>query len=224
MAMLSEVLSELRSLVAGRGGIADGILPPLVFVIVNALFGVTAAAWTAMGTALVIVAWRLARRAELRYALSGVIGTLAATLLAVRSGRAETYFLPGIVSGAMTTVALLVSLVLKRPAAAYASWVTRQWPLDWYWHPRVRPAYTAATVLWVAYFGVRTAVTWWLFQGGQTEALAVVRVVSGWPGLLALLVATYVLGRNRLEALGGPSVDEFVEERPPPWQGQPTGF
>jgi hypothetical protein len=220
MAMLSEVLEELRSIVSGRSGIADGILPPIVFVFA----GVTAAAWSGATIALLIVGWRLLKRRPLKYALSGLAGTLLATVLALRSGRAETFFLPGIISGALTTVGILVSLAVRRPFVAWSSWVTRSWPLEWYWHPKVLPAYMTVTWLWAAYFGVRTGVTGWLFLEERTEILAAFRVATGWPGLVALLVATYVVGRSRLVALGGPSIEEFESNAPPPWKGQETGF
>jgi hypothetical protein len=224
MAMLSEVLDELRSIISGRSGIADGILPPVVFVTVNAFAGVTPAAWSGAAVALLIVGWRLLGRRPLKYALSGLFGTLLATVLAIRSGRAEDFFLPGIITGALTTVAILASLITRRPFVAYSSWVTRSWPIEWYWHPRVLPAYMAATWLWAGYFGLRTAVTWWFYTNEQTEALAAFRVASGWPGLVALLVGTYVIGRKRLVGLQGPSVEEFENEQEPPWTGQQNGF
>lgn len=224
MAMLSEVLDELRSIISGRSGIADGVLPPIVFVAVNSFAGVTAAAWSGAAVALVIVAWRLFKRRPLKFALSGLAGTLLATVLALRSGRAETFFLPGIISGAITTVGILISLAARKPFVAWSSWVTRSWPIEWYWHPKVLPAYMATTWLWAAYFGGRTAVTWWLFVNEQTEALAAFRVSTGWPGLVALLIGTYVLGRSRLTALQGPSVEEFESGAEAPWKGQQTGF
>lgn len=224
MAMLSEVLDELRSIVSGKNGIADGVLPPVVFVTVNAFAGVTAAAWSGAAVALLIVAWRLLNRRPLKFALSGLAGTLLATVLALRSGRAENFFLPGIISGALTTVAIVGSLIARRPFVAYSSWVTRNWPIEWYWHPRVLPAYMAVTWLWAGYFGLRTGVTYWLFLNEQTEVLAAFRVATGWPGLVALLISTYLLGRKRLVALQGPSVDEFTEGKPAPWEGQQTGF
>lgn len=217
------IVAELRSLVSGAG-IADGILPPLVFVTVNAAAGLTPAVVAAGVVAALIVVVRVVMRRPAKYALSGVVGTGIAIALAGRSGRPETYFLPGILTGAATTAALLVSIGARKPLVAYASWATRGWPIDWFWHDRVRPAYTAVTWIWVFFFGARTAVQAYLYAEGSVTALGVVRVATGWPGLLALLVVTYVVGRARLEALGGPSVDEFEAQTPPPWSVQPHGF
>jgi hypothetical protein len=223
MSTSRQIIDELRSLVSGAG-VADGILPPLVFVAVNAGFGLQPAVLAAGGVAAAIVLVRLATGRPLKYALSGVVGTGIAVALTARSGRAESYFLPGILSGAVTTAALLISIVLRRPLVAYASWATRGWPIDWFWHDRVRPAYTTVTWIWVVFFGARTAVQAALYTAGSVTALGVVRVATGWPGLLGLLVVTYLVGRSRLESLGGPSVDEFEAQKPPPWSVQPHGF
>jgi hypothetical protein len=222
--MLSDLLAELRGLVSGRTGVVDGVIPPVVFVAVDAVSGVRPAAVAGLLTAAAIAVLRLAQRRPLRYALSGVATTLLATWLALRSGRAETYFLPGIVSGALTTLGILVSLVARRPLVAWTSWVARSWPLEWYWHPRVLPAYMLVTWLWAGFFATRTGMQWWLFARGNTALLAGFKLATGWPGLVALLAATYLLGRRKLVALKGPSVAQFETQAPPPWTPQPHGF
>lgn len=211
-------------MISGRSGIADGIVPPLVFTAVNAAAGVEWGAGTGFAAALLIMAARLVARRPLRFALSGLGGTALAATLVLRSGRAETYFLPGIVSGALTAALVVASIAARRPFVAWTSWAVRGWPLEWFWHPRVRPAYTAASWLWAGYFAARTSVQWLLYVRGETGTLGLIRVATGWPGLVALLVATYLLGRRRLVALAGPSVEEFATGAPPPWRGQPTGF
>lgn len=211
-------------MVLGRSGIADGIVPPLLFLAGNALAGVAAGAVAGLGSAAAIVVWRLARRRPLRFALAGAGGTLLAVALALRSGDAGDYFLPGIVTGAATSVLILVSIAVRRPFVAFTSWIARGWPLGWYWHPRVRPAYSAVSWMWAGFFALRTGVQAWLYAGGESTLLGVVRVLSGWPALVALLAATYVLGRRRLTALEGPSVEEFAAGQEPPWTGQQRGF
>lgn len=211
-------------MVSGRAGVADGVLSPLVFVVVNAIAGIQPAIYAGMAVALGIVIVRLVSGRPMRYAVSGLFGTAIAIAITARSGRAETYFLPGIISGAATTLALVLSLIIRRPLVAYASWATRGWPLDWYWHHRVRPAYMLVTWIWVAFFGIRTTVQFWLYETGDVSVLGAVRIITGWPGLIALLAVTYLLGRGRLEALAGPSVEEFEKDQPAPWSVQAHGF
>ncbi len=221
--MLREVAGELRT-VSGRGGLVDGVLPPLLFVTVNAFAGLQPAAYAGIGLAVLIVLWRLVRKNSARYAFSGLVGTAIAIGLALRSGDARNYFLPGIITGALTSVLIVATIAARRPFVAWTSWATRQWPLEWYWHPRVRPAYTATSWLWFGFFAIRTGAQAWLYATERTTTLGVVRAVTGWPGLLALLVATYALGRKMLVSLEGPSVEEFETGKPPPWSSQQHGF
>ncbi len=222
--MTSGVRAEISELMSGRVGIADGIIPPAIFVTINSIWGLSPAAWAGIGSAVAITLFRLTRRRPVRFAFGGLLGTVIAVGLALRTDSAADYFLPGIISGSISTVVLLASVPLRRPAVAYTSWITRGWPIDWYWHPQVRPAYAKATLLWVGFFGSRTAVQWRLFLDGEVEWLGAVRVVLGWPALFGLLVATYVLGRRWLTELDGPSVDEFEAGVAPPWEGQAAGF
>jgi hypothetical protein len=221
---LRELREELTEFLSGRSGIADGIISPIIFVSVNAFADVRTAAEAGLAVAVAIVLWRLLRRRPLQFAFGGLFGTILAIALALRSGEARDYFLPGLITGAVTTLAAIGSIAAKRPLVAWTSWVVRSWPLDWYWHPQVRPAYTAVTWLWAGFFGARTAVQGWLFLEDDTITLGVVRVLTGWPGLIVLLAATYLIGRQRLETLGGPSVAEFESRTPPPWTGQTRGF
>lgn len=199
-------------------------MSPIVFVVVNETAGVQTASVAGLAVAAFIVLARLVAGRPLRYAVSGLFGTGIAIAVSARTGRAEAYFLPGIVSGGITTVALVTSIPLRRPLVALVSWATRGWPWGWYRHDRVRPAYTTVTWVWAGFFAVRTAVQLALYRAGETTTLGVVKVVTGWPGLAALLAISYVIGRRRLEALRGPSVEEFEAQSPPPWHSQPHGF
>ncbi|GIU92132.1 MAG: hypothetical protein KatS3mg011_1038 [Acidimicrobiia bacterium] len=216
--------SELGRLFAGEIALADGIVPPLVFVTANALWGLMAGAILGVGSGVAITLWRLGRRRQLRFAVAGLAGSLFAALFALRAGTANAYFLPGIITGLATTAVVVISIVTKRPFVAWTSWFARGWPLDWYWHPRVRPAYSRASWLWAGFFLFRSLTQWWLYVEGDTVALGLARVVMGWPMLLGLLVVTYLLGRRWLRSLGGPSVAEFEAGAEPPWEGQSTGF
>ncbi|HEU4895863.1 MAG TPA: DUF3159 domain-containing protein [Acidimicrobiia bacterium] len=220
----SEIRAELRQVLFGRVALVDGIAPPLVFVAVNAIWGVFPAAFAGVVSAIAITLWRLSMGRPLRFALAGLAGVGVATALALRSGDAEDFFLPGIATGTLTSLVILGSILVRRPFVAWTSWLTRGWPLEWYWHPQVRPAYTLTSWIWLGYFVARTFLQWQLYSAGDTEGLAVARVLLGWPGLLLLLIATYVLGRRRLDALAGPSVAEFESGQERPWAGQRSGF
>ena len=151
----------------------------------------------------------------------GLVGVAIASAAAWLAGP-EGFFLPAVASGFGTALLIVVSIIARKPFVAWTSWLARSWPLSWYWHPQVRPAYTFVSWIWAAFFSLRAAGQWATLD--DTATAATYRVVAGWPALLVLLVLTYVLGRRRLDALAGPSVDEFEEGSAPPWQGQQRGF
>ena len=221
---LREIGEELRTVLAGRSNLLDSIVPPLAFVVANNLSGFTVAAWSAVGVALAFLAYRLLRRQRLAYAAGGIGGVLLAIVLARLLGRAEGYFLPGILSGGLTVLACLVSVVARRPLVAWTSFVTRRWPLPWYWHPSVRPAYSEVTLIWAVFFALRLGVQWALFRGAAAGLLGIVQLLTGWPATIVLLVLSYLYGTWRLRRLRGPSVEEFNVGAEPPWTGQQRGF
>jgi hypothetical protein len=218
----SELLDEFRSVLGGR--LIDAILPPLVFLIANAIWGLQTAMWTALGLSIILGIRRITRGESLAYGLLGAFSVLLAIGLVTLLGRAESFFLPGLISGGLTVALCFISLLIKRPLTAWSSYISRRWTLDWYWHPRIRPAYTETTLLWTLFFGLKF---WWqiaLYQGGDAENLAWVQTLTGWPTLLIILVITYLYGTWRLRNLQGPSIEEFEENLPAPWEGQKRGF
>jgi hypothetical protein len=224
MTRYEELLSELRTVVLSRNKWLDSILPPIIFLVLNAVSDYTIAIIGALFAAVLIGTYRLLRQEPVRYAFGGAGGVLVAGFLARFVGGAQGYFLPGIITGALTTLICLVSIFVKRPMVAWTSYLTRRWPLDWYWHPRVRPAYSEVTVAWAVFFGLRTLLQFSLFQQQDASALGVVQLLTGWPALIILLIISYLYGMWRLQNLGGPSVEEFRSKSEPPWEGQRRGF
>lgn len=220
----SELLEEFRTVVMGRSNIVDAVVPPVTFVILNALVGFEVAAWGSLAVAVALGALRLIRGQPPGYALGGLGATLLAILAALLSDRAEGYFLPNLINGGLTVLLCLVSVIIRRPLVALTSHLARRWPLAWYWHPRVRPAYTEVTLAWVVFFALRLALQWFLFREVEAAILGVLNVIMGWPATIVLLAVSYLYGTWRLQNLDGPSVKEFEEGAEPPWSGQQRGF
>jgi hypothetical protein len=221
---LREIGEELRLVLRGRGGLVDALVPPALFLVCNATLGLRMAIWLALGAALGFAGWRLLKRQSPHYALGGLGAVVVAGLLAWAMGRAEGFFLPGMVSGALAVIGCLVSVLFRRPLVAWTSYVTRRWPLPWYWHARVRPAYTEVTLLWAVVFALRLALQWLLYRQQLSSALGLAQLLTGWPVTIVLLVLSYLYGTWRLRNLNGPSVEEFRVGASPPWTGQRRGF
>lgn len=225
MNRLNELREELKSVLSGRGArLLDSFLPPVIFLILNSLAGVDVALWGALAVAALFAVIRIGRKENLAYALGGLGGTLLAAVFVKLSGSGSGFFLPGFFSGALTIILCVISVAINRPLVAWTSFLTRRWPLEWYWHPKVLPAYNEVTIAWAVAFSARLTLEFWLYQQDALGALGTVRVLLGWPFIIALLIISYLYGLWRLGKLQGPSVEEFKAGAAPPWEGQKRGF
>ncbi len=218
----NEILEELKMVVSGKT--FDALLPPLVFVIINGIFGLDSAVIVALGFSLLLGVNRLLRKHNWQYALAGLLGVGLASGLAYLTRSASGYFIPALFSSALLLVLALASLFLGKPLAAWASHLTRGWPLQWFWREDVKPAYREVTLFWSALILMRLAIQVILFQSGDPTRLAWANTLLGWPVIIIVLVLSYIYGVWRLRKLGGPGVDEYQAGKEPPWQGQSRGF
>lgn len=223
-AKLRELVEEFRAVFAGRSNLADAVIPPIIFLVVNPLLGFDYAVWGSLLVSLLVSLFRLSRGQSLKHALGGLGGVILAILAAKLLNREEGYFLPGVITGILTAVVCGVSVAVGRPLVAWTSHIVRRWPLDWYWHPKVRPAYSEVTLVWMLFFLIRLLPQLLLIRRAQSEILGIIQVATGWPATIALLATSYIYGTWRLRKMGGPSVEEFRSGVEPPWRGQRRGF
>lgn len=224
MALIKELAQELKALLSGRVPLLDVILPPLIFTVLNGRVSLTASLAIAVTSSIILFGFRLIQGQPVGYSLGGTGLILLAGALAYLTNSAQSFFLPGVITSALTFLAAGVSLLIKRPLAAWSSHLTRGWPLAWYWHPHVRPAYAEVTFLWTLFFFFQFLIQGYFYFLGEAQTLGLVQLITGWPALVILLVASYVYGLWKLEKLAGPSVKEFQEGTPAPWEGQKRGF
>lgn len=218
----NEIFEELKSVFKSKT--LDAIIPPTVFLIVYNLWGIVVAIGVAILIALLMGIYRIRHKQSFFYAFGGVLGILAAAGVAYLSNNANNYFLGGIISSGGLFLLSLISLVFKRPLAAWTSHLSRGWSLPWYFRKDVRPAYTEVTILWTVFFLSRVLLQYFLLKKGQIGALVWVKTLLGWPITLVVLVLSYLYGKHRLQTLKGPSIDEFDANEKSPWKGQTRGF
>ena len=222
MADRKEIISELKAVAAGKT--IDALLPPIIFIIVNNIIGLDLALIAALGVALLISLNRLLKKQTWLYALGGLLGVIFAAALAYLTNSAISYFIPAIISSALLLVLSLLSLAAGKPLAAWASHLTRGWPLAWFWRSDVKPAYREVTWFWAALIAMRLFIQFYLFNRGDAATLAWANTLLGWPVVIVVLIITYIYGIWRLRKLAGPGVEEFKANKKPPWQGQTRGF
>jgi len=71
---------------------------------------------------------------------------------------------------------------------------------------------------------LRTVVETVLFLNNSIDQLVWFNTFIGFPLLIFVLTVSYVYGIWRLHKLNGPGVDEFIEDKEPPYRGQTRGF
>jgi Protein of unknown function (DUF3159) len=162
---------------------AETALPGVAFVIAYTASGsnTNTSAAVAVGIALVLTVMRLVRRESPRHALSGLFGVAFAAFIATRSGKAENFFLPGLLLNAAYASALLISIVVRWPLIGVI--VTKLDGEDNAWRadPSRMQAFRRATLLWVAMFSARLVVQLPLYLAGAVVALGVARTAMGVP-------------------------------------------
>ncbi len=189
---------SLREAVGGPLGIAETSLPAVAFVAAYTVSGsdTNTAAVVAVGLALVLTIARLARRESPRHALSGLVGVAFAAFVATRSGRAENFFLPGLLANALYASAFLVSLAVRRPLVGII--VTKLDGEDDRWRedPRRMRAFVRATWLWAGLFALRLVVQLPLYLAGAVVALGIAKTAMGLPVFALGLWLTWLLVRR----------------------------
>jgi hypothetical protein len=183
--------------VGGPVGLIESGLPAAAFVIAYAASGsnTTTAAVVAVGLALALAVGRLARRESPQQAISGLVGVAFAAFIATRSGKAENFFLPGLLANALYASAFLVSIVIGRPLVGVIVGAL-DGERDWRQHPARVRAFTRASWLWVGLFLTRLAVQLPLYLAGAVVALGVARTAMGLPLFALGLWITYRLVRR----------------------------
>ena len=224
MSRIKELVEEFRLVFSGRGSILDSVLPAIIFLVVNTVSGFQAAMWSSMIVGFILMVTRLITGQSWKYALGGIAGAGVAIGLVLILERSEAYFLPTLVSSGLTVFVLAGSLIFKRALAAYSSHITRGWELQWYWHEKVYPAYREVTLFWLLYSLGKLIFQIYFYIRGEIDTLTWLNTLLGWPALILILAGSYLFGLWRLKELHGPSVEEFMDNKQPPWQSQQRGF
>lgn len=209
-------IERFKRMIGGKRGMIDSAVPAIAFVIANAIWSLQLAALIAGSYALVTLVVRVARREPVRQTLFGAIGLGISIGLALWTGKASTYFVPGVAWGAFTGVVLLLSVAVRQPssmmfAAAFEKDRTHSQ------HPRVVRAHMVITAVWALVFLARAALRGWLIAEDQTEVLGATALLLGYPVTIALAAGSVMYLRRVTR--GVPSVPEHPRDtslEPPP--------
>jgi Protein of unknown function (DUF3159) len=191
---------SLASLLGGRRGAVDATVPPVAFVVAWLASGesVVTAAAVAVGVAVALAGWRLARGYGPRAVLVGLLGVCVAALITLRTGRAADFFLVQVASNAASALAWVVSIVVRWPLLGVVVGAVLGQRSRWRRDPAVLRAYSRASWVWVLQYVIRLAVFVPLWLGGAVVALGATRVALSWPLVAASLAVSWMVLRRSL--------------------------
>ncbi len=189
---------NLKDAIGGPLGMAETSIPAVAFVAAYTASGsdTNTAAGVAVAIALVLTVARLVRRQSPVHALSGLVGVAFAAFIATRSGRAEDFFLPGLLANAAYASAFLISIAVKRPLVGLIVANLDGEGSEWRTDPQRVTAFVRASWLWAALFGLRLLVQLPLYLAGTVVVLGVVKTAMGLPLFGIGLWLTWLLVRR----------------------------
>jgi hypothetical protein len=217
MPPLSEQVAQQ---LGGWRGLVESSVPVFVFVIANIITSLRPAVVAAVGVTVALAAWRLSQRRPLRHAVNGLFGVGVGALIALRSGEARDFYLPGILYGYAYGTALLLSAALRQPIVGWLwSVLVAGGRSEWRRHPRLVRTFTWLTVLWGVVWMAKVAAQHMLYIANMETALGIARLALGYPPYaLLLLVTVWVVRRvtrgTELAVHGGNAPDDAPDTVP----------
>ncbi|HET9633426.1 MAG TPA: DUF3159 domain-containing protein [Terrabacter sp.] len=190
--LLRDKLSEA---LGGWRGAVESAVPTLAFALVWARTENLRTALVVAGACVaVLLLVRLVQRQDARFVVYAAAGVGISAFFALRSGRAEDAFLPGMLQNAGLLVLLLVTNLTRWPLFGFVVGVAEpeafaENPTWWRRHSGI--VMVAARLAWVliALNVVRLAIMVPLYFAEQVAALGIAKVVLGWPAYLVALTA-----------------------------------
>ena len=217
---------RLATALGGWRGSVETALPTVVFVVLwTWRQDVTLAAGAALVVALVLAAVRVLQRSSLAHVAGAVFATAIAAFFAVRSGRAEAAFLPGILTNAAYLAATLVSIVARWPTVGFLVGAgdprAQEDPFGWRRDGGMVRVCTRLTWVLVGVYAVRLAIMVPLYVAAEVAWLGAAKIALGWPlwvASLAVMGWMLVAGHTPLEPGAGPgataSQEDATEDEP----------
>ena len=219
--MIKDLISEITSFIKGKT--IDALIPSITFVSVNSFFGLTIGIFVSISFSIIILLIRWLRKEDIRYGSVGLIMLIIASFLTILTNNPNTYFLPDLITNFLIVMGILVTLFINKPFAAYASHITRSWPLEWYWRNDIKPAYFEVSIIWGLFFSFKLLIQIFNLLNSNLNN-PFVNILLGFPFTLFVMSLSYLYGIKRLKNLKGPSVEEFRIKANKPYKGQTKGF
>jgi hypothetical protein len=185
----SAIRAQLNKALGGKRGVIESAVPTITFTVswivthqlkLSLILG--------GGAAFVLLAVRVAQRSTPQFVLNSLFGIGIAAFFALRSGRAQDAFLPGMMwTGAVSGV-MLLSIVTRWPFVGFMLGAANpEDPLAWRRDPATVKVCSRLSWLLMLPGVLKLSVQIPLYLAAQTAWLGVSKVALGWPAYLGAL-------------------------------------
>lgn len=179
--------------IGGWRGMIDSGVPAAVFVIAYLATSqqLRPSLVAALISGAVIAVVRLVRRESLQQIGAGFFGVAISAFVATRTGRAEDFFLVGILINVAYLLAYGITSALRWPLLGVVIGYVRGDATGWRADPRQYRAYATASWIWAGMFALRLLVQLPMYFAGAVGMLGVAKLVMGWPMFLLAAYLSY---------------------------------
>jgi Protein of unknown function (DUF3159) len=187
----------LAAALGGKRGMAEVGVPGLIFVTAFTFsHQLVVAVWAAVAVAGILTVIRLVRRETPKHAFGGFMGVAICAFFALMSGKAENFFLPGLIYNTVNAVVFAFSMLVRWPLLGVTLGPILGENFTWRRVPGRMTAYMRATAVLLGVFLIRLLVLWPLYWAHQITALGVAKTIVTLPLWAAgLYVAWLILSK-----------------------------
>jgi hypothetical protein len=190
---------KLSQALGGKRGMAEGAIPTLGFTLTYILSKELKLA-LAVGAGLAVAALviRVVQKQPVQFVVNSMVGIAIAAAFALRSGKAEDVFLPGIIYNAAYAALMTVSILVRWPVVGLMIGSVTGDLSGWRTDPGILKLCSRLTWLLVLPCAIRVAVQYPLYLAGEVGWLGATKIALGWPlQIAALSMMAVLLARGR---------------------------
>jgi Protein of unknown function (DUF3159) len=192
------VRGQLSKALGGRRGILEGAVPTVGFTVAwITSHDLKLSLGLSVALAVGLLVARLLQRSSVQFVVNSLVGIAIAAVFALRSGRAEDAFLPGLIYNAAYAVVLVATVLIRWPLIGFLLGSVTGDPTGWHRERAIVRLCSRLTLVLAAPCVLRVIVQYPLWASHHAGWLGVAKLAMGWPLQVAALAAmAWLLSRN----------------------------
>jgi len=203
------VRSSLSKALGGKRGMLEGAVPTLGFTVTwITTHNLRLALVISVTLAVALLVARVMQRSTVQFVVNSLIGIAIAAVFALRSGRAEDAFLPGLIYNGAYAVLLIGSVLIRWPLVGFMIGSVTGEPTQWHSDRKLVGLCSRLTLLLAAPCVLRVLVQYPLWATSEAGWLGVAKLAMGWPLQIAALASmAWLLSRDDMPVQVTPRSD-----------------